>query len=386
MRGIPVSTKVTTDGTSAHIDAERLAAWADHGLPPADAAEVELHLSECERCQEVLAAFVRSEPATAVVIPFWARRPVRWSAAGLAAAAALFLIVRTQLPTVPVPDSVVATAREESAAQRTAAPPVPEAPKASPAAPDDARQNRRSDEFAARDAKKALESRAESKEGLRKNERGRAATPVEAPPPPPVSVAGAVQAMPPPPRPATPPSAVVLGGIAGGSAAGAGGGRAGIPTTMNESIMLDSARANVVEIAAPGPAVLRRMAALGPRGRDAAAPAEFRQQSAPARWRIFAGMRVELSLDSGATWIVLPIEPALTTPLVAGVAAGQSVCWLVGPEGVVLLTTDGRTFRRVSLPERVQLVSVTAEDDLRATVTAADGRKFSTVDGGVTWK
>src|SRR5688572_25155607 len=40
-----------------------MAAWADRGLPADAAAKVELHLSNCERCQEVLAAFMRSEPA-----------------------------------------------------------------------------------------------------------------------------------------------------------------------------------------------------------------------------------------------------------------------------------------------------------------------------------
>ncbi len=104
------------------------------------------------------------------------------------------------------------------------------------------------------------------------------------------------------------------------------------------------------------------------------------------RWRIIAGTRVERSIDAGVTWTALPIEPALTTPLEAGVATSQSNCWLVGREGVVLVTSDGRTFRRVSLPESVQLVSVIATDALRATVTAVDGRMFSTIDGGLTWK
>lgn len=371
---------MTTDGTRAHIDAERLAAWADHGLPPAAAAEVELHLSQCERCQEVLAAFVRSEPAPAVVIPFFARRPVRWSAAGLAAAAALFLIVQTQLPKVPVPDSVTARVLEESAAEHKAASPTAPAEAdraATPAAPGDLKRERRSAEVGSRDARSNLADRAESKPA--------SPIPVQAtaPPPPSVTVAAAAPVLAAPPPPAASPRAGVAGGTVGRAVAE-------VPA-MNESVVMDSTR-GVIEIAAPGPAVLRRMAALGAGGRSVgagrggAAASEFRQETAPARWRIFAGMRVELSLDSGATWTVLPIEPPLTTPLVAGEAAGQSVCWLVGHEGVVLLTTDGRTFRRVSLPERVELVRVTAEDDLRATVTAADGRRFSTVDGGLTWK
>jgi photosystem II stability/assembly factor-like uncharacterized protein len=53
---------------------------------------------------------------------------------------------------------------------------------------------------------------------------------------------------------------------------------------------------------------------------------------------------------------------------------------------VVLVTTDGRTLRRVSLPEAVRLVAVTAVDGSQATVTTVDGRKFTTLDGGLTWK
>src|SRR5688572_25496415 len=89
-----------------------MAAWADRALPADAAAAVELHLSNCDRCQEVLAAFVRSAPAAgAVIIPFWARRPVRWSAAGLAAAAALVAMVWIgRPPAAPAPESTVATA------------------------------------------------------------------------------------------------------------------------------------------------------------------------------------------------------------------------------------------------------------------------------------
>src|SRR5688572_23290513 len=88
-----------------------MAAWADRALPAVDAAAVELHLSNCERCQEVLAAFVRSTPqAGAVVLPFWARRPVQWSAAGLAAAAALVAMIWIgRPPAVPAPESTVAS-------------------------------------------------------------------------------------------------------------------------------------------------------------------------------------------------------------------------------------------------------------------------------------
>src|SRR5688500_5347536 len=86
-----------------------MAAWADRALSADAAAAVELHLSNCERCQEVLAAFVRSEPATgAAVLPFWGRRPVQWSAAGLAAAAALVAMIWIGRPPAgPTPQSTI---------------------------------------------------------------------------------------------------------------------------------------------------------------------------------------------------------------------------------------------------------------------------------------
>jgi photosystem II stability/assembly factor-like uncharacterized protein len=99
-----------------------------------------------------------------------------------------------------------------------------------------------------------------------------------------------------------------------------------------------------------------------------------------------AGTRVERTLDAGATWTRLPIEPELKSLLLAGSATSSTNCWLVGRDGVVLVTQDGRTFRRVSVPEVVHLTGVTATDGMRATVTAIDGRKFSTMDGGLTWQ
>lgn len=143
-----------------------------------------------------------------------------------------------------------------------------------------------------------------------------------------------------------------------------------------------------IEIVAPNPVVTLagRAAVGGAASRGGAMRLELVQPAAPTRWRIVGGTHVERSIDAGVTWDLLPIDPALTTPILAGAAASQSVCWLVGSGGVVLVTTDGRTFRRASLSEPIRLVGVVAEDGLRATVLAADGRKFSTVDGGVTWK
>jgi photosystem II stability/assembly factor-like uncharacterized protein len=53
---------------------------------------------------------------------------------------------------------------------------------------------------------------------------------------------------------------------------------------------------------------------------------------------------------------------------------------------VVLLTIDGRSWRRVAFPDATDLSAVRATDARTASVSTADGRIFSTSDGGVTWE
>ena len=74
--------------------------------------------------------------------------------------------------------------------------------------------------------------------------------------------------------------------------------------------------------------------------------------------------------------------PAVTN----GVAPAGSICWLVGANGLVLVSTNALTFTRVTAPAEVDLVSIQAVDGRTATATAADGRTFTTEDGGKTWK
>jgi photosystem II stability/assembly factor-like uncharacterized protein len=62
------------------------------------------------------------------------------------------------------------------------------------------------------------------------------------------------------------------------------------------------------------------------------------------------------------------------------------VCWFVGGNGLVLLTTDGTRFTRIAFPVQTDLTGVTAIDARTATVVAVDGRTFSTGDGGATWR
>ncbi len=96
------------------------------------------------------------------------------------------------------------------------------------------------------------------------------------------------------------------------------------------------------------------------------------------------GGAVQRSTDGGSTWQTQ--QTGVTGTLTAGASPSPLVCWVVGPRGRVLLSTDGTTWKQVPVSEPIDLVSVTATDDKTATVTASDGRTFATADGGATWR
>jgi photosystem II stability/assembly factor-like uncharacterized protein len=79
------------------------------------------------------------------------------------------------------------------------------------------------------------------------------------------------------------------------------------------------------------------------------------------------------------------VLPVSTDAIVAGSSPGGTVCWFVGGNGLVLVTSDGTRFARVAAPVAAALVGVTATDARSAVVTAADGRRFRTGDAGATW-
>jgi hypothetical protein len=72
------------------LDGESIAAWKDGALPSAG-AHIETHLSQCARCQAVLAALVRSTPPPAAVPSLWQRWHLRWAVPIAAAASAVAL-------------------------------------------------------------------------------------------------------------------------------------------------------------------------------------------------------------------------------------------------------------------------------------------------------
>src|SRR6266851_8869896 len=61
----------SAEESGACLDAETLAAWADGGLTASDLATVETHLSECSRCQSLVATLERTRPASPEREPWW---------------------------------------------------------------------------------------------------------------------------------------------------------------------------------------------------------------------------------------------------------------------------------------------------------------------------
>jgi hypothetical protein len=102
-----------------------------------------------------------------------------------------------------------------------------------------------------------------------------------------------------------------------------------------------------------------------------------------AIYRIAEGGFIERSTDHGATWQGQQLDP--NAEIVAGAAPTAKICWLVGRDAAIYLMKDGTNWQKIAPPARVDFVAVTATDAASATVTSADGRKFSTRDGGKTW-
>ena len=120
-------------------------------------------------------------------------------------------------------------------------------------------------------------------------------------------------------------------------------------------------------------------------------------------WRFQPGVAVSVSRDGGATW-----EPAQGTAVagramsrearaapgvngtpprvLAASAPSDAVCWAVGTGGLVMITTDAATWKRQTFPDASDLVAVNASDSLTAVVTARDGRRYETRDGGASWQ
>ena len=105
---------------------------------------------------------------------------------------------------------------------------------------------------------------------------------------------------------------------------------------------------------------------------------------ASVRYRLAGGGFVSRTTDGGATWNGQLVSA--NAKLVAGSAPSAKVCWVVGNQGTIYRTTDGASWRKILAPAQADLTAVDAKDASSATVTLTDGKKFSTRNGGKTWR
>jgi hypothetical protein len=103
------------------------------------------------------------------------------------------------------------------------------------------------------------------------------------------------------------------------------------------------------------------------------------------QWRIGRGGIIERTTDGGKTWFgqfVNGLQPGLA----AGSAPSAKICWVVGRAGTILRTKDGENWEKIAPPATIDFTAIKATNERAATIIAADGRSFSTQDGGKTWQ
>ena len=332
-------------GLGPCLDAEALAAWADEGLSPRALAMAEAHVSECARCQAMVAVLMKQPPVQAAD----AHRSWKWSlgwlvplGAGVAAVSLWFAVPQR---TTPIDSSrPFSRARIETpSAQAPASPPSTLADRVQPVPPQAAVGAERAASADARSKPVNELAKAEASNALRRDESVSGARPAEETP-----RRGALASQDALGRLAAEPSAV--------SAAASPLAAPAAAAERDRAFRQDAADAR--QVASPDPSV---------------------------RWRIGAGGSVEVSSNGGGSWQTQ--ASGVTADLTAGSAPAPSVCWVVGRGGTVLRTDDsGRTWLRVAFPRAVDLVGVQAIDGVTATVTASDGRVFRTTDAGRTWQ
>lgn len=100
-------------------------------------------------------------------------------------------------------------------------------------------------------------------------------------------------------------------------------------------------------------------------------------------WQIGASGTIMRSMNSGP-WLAQ--RSGVTMDLLAGSAPSNDVCWMAGKSGTIVRTLNrGARWQLVSPPSRDNFAAINATDSNNATVTAANGQRFTTHDGGVTW-
>ncbi len=391
-------------GLSESLDAGKncpdpsiLAAYFDRELAAAETERWEVHFSGCARCQEQLAVLARTESAVAAKqltqVPIGWRRvwTLRWLAplATAAAAVMLWVAIRPAPPTLPAPDTTVASRQVAPAAEPpAAAKPATEAdkvarvaeaeranladkrsiPKKPAAASTTPQQVARAPQAAVASAEKKEAETLAAQAPVRPESRS-------------IGTAASAQAVAATRDQAQP---VIVAEAARDEAKVQP--RAEAPAAPTEGMRSKMAAAELQKAAPPagrspsageGPGREGLMALRGPQVVVAVPEGNV-------LWRFGAKGLIEKSTDGGKTWS--RVQSPVTVDLVAGSAPSEKVCWAVGVSGVVLRSTDGEHWEKLASPTTDNLHSITARDSLHATVVTTGGKTFVTADGGQTWR
>ena len=358
--------------TSACVDPETLAAWMEGSLSREQRSAAEHHAAGCARCQAMLASMARTAPAAAAR-PAWRTVAFRWLVPIVATATALVLWVAVDRDRIsPMAGPARPGVPPTFAGRNQAAPAGSERTPSSgsgtgqlsyPAAVAQSREV--ADAVAPRmDAKEKpgdprLEARLEPHASDAPPQRE---TLARADKPGPPSSA--------PPAPSVPRSVLPLP-LEEPSAKAAG---------LSERVAsADAAASAFAQSATPG-----------------ATPIDIVSPEPAFRWRVVPPAIIQRSTDGGATWttqstrtpglaLLTSGDAAQPVAFTAGSAPARDVCWIVGRAGLVLLSSTGTAWQRRPFPEAADLTAVRAVDARTAVVTTADGRQFSTADGGATW-
>jgi hypothetical protein len=348
-------------------DAATLAAFVDRSLSSEEYATVEAHVADCTACIEHLALVTAldapeesSVPTTAVDVGALVRR-WGWLVPAMTAVLVVALWVRSS-------DQRPADASLSSANRSSDQPSV---------------EPRRDVAPADRDASLSDANEPQAKREGRTAGGGRKKTDTLA-------------------RPTAPASAL------------ADAAKPASPTAQAEAVQLDKlaaaddknkerAETRGVAAAAPPPAAIVSTAAADAREEaalkvvpepavgGAAATARMRravrQESAATAGMVLvrtASGRIDRSTDGGRSWT--NEHGGLTDQIRVTLCPTATACWLGADNGAVLVrAADGQWVRRVVPPPAAAVQRIIALDNQHATVELADGRRYMTTDGGITW-
>ena len=334
-------------------DAAIVAAFVERELSAAERSRWEAHFAGCAYCTAVLGAAARAgqelpQPETSRAR--WWAIPLTGTIAA-AALAALFLHLHSLTQTTPSPAIVAESARTDELASvdKRAANLQENAPATLPSAPQMLALN----EPVAREAPAAAPGNVEARDAQQKNSTSagpRAKADQQAAAISERAIGDATSAL---ERP------VAKKELYGTAIGGAGTASENSPVNLpaRSSATLDQATASVVS------------------------PIEIRSADGSGVWQI--GRGGSISRRVATSWEAE--SSGVASDLIAGSAASSDICWVVGRGGVILRTTDGEHWEKLAPPTTSDFAGVVAQSATSAIVTASDGRRFATIDGGVSW-